>query len=146
MSRRSEVSVNEYLTMPYSRVLMPQPDGGFFAEVLEFPGCYGEGETAGEALANLNEAMEGWIEAAREMGQPIPPPLGLQGYSGRIVLRLPKSLHREAARRARMEGVSLNQYLVAAIAARLGMDDLAERVAERLAPADTRKPRARTAG
>jgi hypothetical protein len=44
-----------------------------------------------------------------------------------------------------MEGVSLNQYLVTAIAARLGADDLAERVADRLSP-EPRKPRARMAG
>lgn len=145
MTRSTNVSVDEYLTMPYSRVLVPQPDGGFFAEVLEFPGCYAEGETADEALSNLNEAMEGWIEAARGMGQ-IPPPFALQGYSGKIVLRLPKSQHRDAARRARMEGVSLNQYLVTAIAARLGADDLADRVADRLATTEARKPRARMAG
>jgi hypothetical protein len=39
-----------------------------------------------------------------------------QGYSGKIALRLPRSLHRQAALMADRDGVSLNQYLVVAIA------------------------------
>jgi antitoxin HicB len=131
--------------MPYSRVLVPQPDGGYFAEIIELQGCYAEGETADEALASLDEAMVAWVETARELGQSIPPPFSTQDYSGRIVLRLPKSLHRDAARRAKMEGVSLNQYLVTAIAARLGAEDIVDALADRLAP-EPRKPRARMAG
>ena len=34
----------------------------------------------------------------------------LQGYSGKVLLRLPKSLHKRLAEEARAEGVSLNQY------------------------------------
>jgi hypothetical protein len=83
-------------------------------------------------MDNLNEAMAAWIEAALEAGQTIPDPVATAGYSGRVLLRLPKSVHREAARRAEMDGVSLNQYLVAAVAGRVGADELADRIAARL--------------
>ncbi len=123
--------LNRYLSQPYARVLVPDPTGGYFAEVLEFPGCFTEGDTADETMANLDEAMLAWIEATLQEGHPIPPPQATQGYSGHVALRLPKSIHREAARRAQIEGTSLNQYLVAAVAARVGADDLVDRLAQR---------------
>ena len=36
----------------------------------------------------------------------------LDGYSGRLVLRIPKSLHKLLKKEAEMEGVSLNQYMI----------------------------------
>ena len=36
----------------------------------------------------------------------------LEGYSGRLVLRIPRSLHRALKKAAEMEGVSLNQYML----------------------------------
>lgn len=36
----------------------------------------------------------------------------LEGYSGRLVLRIPRSLHRELKKEAELEGVSLNQYML----------------------------------
>jgi len=124
--------INRYLSQPYSRVLIPDETGGYFGEILEFPGCFTQGATPQEALRNLDEAMTGWIETALDNGQQIPPPLETAGYSGRILLRLPKSIHKAAARRAEMEGVSLNHYLVTSIAAHLQGDDLADRIANRL--------------
>lgn len=130
MATRPEAA--KFLSEPYSRVLVPDPSGGYFAEVLELTGCFSQGDTAEEAIKNLEEAMVGWISSALDAGEPIPPPLAAAGYSGRVLLRLPKSLHKAAVRRAELEGVSLNQYLVATIAAHLTGDDLADRIAKRL--------------
>ena len=127
-----EPELLRYVSEPYSRVLVPDPSGGYFAEILELPGCFAQGDTPDEAITNLNEAMEGWFETALAEGQSIPPPLATAGYSGRVLLRLPKSLHKAAARRAEVEGVSLNQYLVAAVAAYVEGHDVAERITRRL--------------
>ena len=51
-------------------------DGVFVAEVPQLPGCAAHGETQGEALKNVNDAVELWIETAREFGDPIPEPKG----------------------------------------------------------------------
>jgi antitoxin HicB len=51
-----------------------------------------------------------------EEGIPIPEPRPLEEFSGRFVLRLPKSLHRDVARKAEEEGVSINQWIVTAVA------------------------------
>lgn len=121
-----------YLKEPYSRILIPNEDGTFSAEILEFPGCFAEGETANEAIKNLEAAAAAWIEASLAQGLEIPEPETNQGYGGKIALRLPRSLHRQAARMAARDGTSLNQFLVTAIAARLGAEDLYARLADRL--------------
>jgi predicted RNase H-like HicB family nuclease len=49
-----------------------QEDGGFVAECLSLPGCFSQGETQEEALANIAEAIEGVLLARKEQGLPIP--------------------------------------------------------------------------
>ena len=110
----------EYLRLPYSRIVVAD-DGAYRAEILEFPGCVAIGDTDIDALKSLSEVAESWIEAALEMGQEIPPPLeSSQGYSGKLVLRMPRSLHRKAALVAQREGVSLNQLIVNGLAEHIG--------------------------
>lgn len=48
--------------------------GGFAAYALDLPGCMSDGETPQEALINLQDAIACWIEAAHEMGRPVPVP------------------------------------------------------------------------
>jgi len=87
-------------------------EGGsyYFAKVQELDGCMSDGETVEEAHANIREAMEGWIEAKLDAGFDIPKPLDIDNYSGKFIVRLPKSLHARLAAEAEKEGVSLNQY------------------------------------
>ncbi len=128
--------VSRILRQPYSRVIIPDDQGGYAAQILEFPGCFADGDSPEEAYSNLEEVAESWVEAALAQDFPIPVPFATQGYSGTISLRLPKSTHRRAAELAHRDGVSLNQFLVAAIAARVGSEDLMgamlSRVDERL--------------
>ena len=61
---------------PYARALKQDPDdGGYSATIIEFAGCYSEGETRDEALANIEDAATGWMLAALSMGQTIPEPM-----------------------------------------------------------------------
>jgi antitoxin HicB len=110
----------EYLKLPYGRLVVPESDGSFRAEVLEFPGCLAVGETQAEALASLERAAESWIEAALDQGQNIPEPMENTEYSGKLVVRLPKSLHKRAAQAADREGVSLNSFIITSIAEQVG--------------------------
>ena len=48
--------------------------GGFVARVPDLPGCMSDGETPAEALENAYDAIACWIDAARELGRPVPPP------------------------------------------------------------------------
>src|SRR5690242_4279621 len=89
-------ATQEYSKRPYTRILIPEAEGGYAAEILEFPGCYAYGETANEAMRNLESAAVSWIEAALDQGQHIPAPFEAADASGRFALRLPRSLHRKA--------------------------------------------------
>lgn len=60
----------------YHVVLEPDPGGGYIAVVPAFPGCYSQGETAEEALANARNAILLTIEDMRDRGEPIPDPAG----------------------------------------------------------------------
>jgi len=51
-------------------------DQVFVAEVPELPGCVAHGETQEAALANANEAIQLWIDNAKEFGDPVPEPTG----------------------------------------------------------------------
>ncbi len=133
----------QYLRKPYARVIMPDDSGRYAAQVLEFAGCFAEGDTPEEAYENLEEAAENWVDSADSQGMAIPEPFASQGYSGTVSLRLPRSMHRRAAEFAHRDGVSLNQFLVSAIAARVGAEDLlavlADRLDDRLARVYTRR-------
>ncbi len=48
--------------------------GGFVAFVPDLPGCMSDGETPEQALTNVLDAIETWIEAARDMGHTVPEP------------------------------------------------------------------------
>ncbi|HZW16002.1 MAG TPA: type II toxin-antitoxin system HicB family antitoxin [Brevundimonas sp.] len=54
--------------------LAPEDGGGFLALVPDLPGCMSDGETPEEALINVRDAIVTWIEAAGDMGHPVPPP------------------------------------------------------------------------
>lgn len=111
----------EILKRPYSRVVVPEPDGSYRAHIAEFPGCIASGSTPAEAYASLERVAESWLELTLDKGQPIPDPLdSAEGYSGRIVLRMPKSLHAKAAFAAKNESVSLNQFIVSSVAEMVG--------------------------
>lgn len=69
-----EAEIQRRLTMAYHRLISGEPSEGYLGEVLEFPGCLTAGDTPQEALANLDEAMAGWIESCLMDDLPIPEP------------------------------------------------------------------------
>ncbi|MPZ98227.1 MAG: toxin-antitoxin system HicB family antitoxin [Dehalococcoidia bacterium] len=127
MTLPSEATVRAILARPYSRILVPDPEGTFSARILEFDGAFSGGRTPEEAAANLEEAAYLWVEAELERGGDVPEPVAERDYSGRLNFRMPPTLHERAALRAEIEGVSLNQLLVTAVAGYLGADRPAAR-------------------
>jgi antitoxin HicB len=106
-------SIKYYMDLPYSIVIKKMNDESgqyYYAQVAELDGCQSHGSTEAEALSNIREALKGYLETKLEFGDPIPEPK--QNFSGRIVLRMPKTLHQQLAEQAELEGVSLNQYML----------------------------------
>lgn len=90
----------------------------FRATVKELPHVHGEGGTYSEAYEMAIDAIEGLQAMAAEDGAPFPEPMheAFADWSGRVTLRLPKSLHRLASEVAENEAVSFNQFLVTVVA------------------------------
>jgi antitoxin HicB len=78
------------------RPLGKDEGGGRLAEFPDLPGCMADGATPEEAMKEAADAVRSWIKTAKAHGDPIPPPsrASRTGYSGRWVLRIPKSLHK----------------------------------------------------
>ncbi|MBV8056768.1 MAG: type II toxin-antitoxin system HicB family antitoxin [Deltaproteobacteria bacterium] len=141
---KNELSPERHLNQPYARILIPDPKGGFSAEILEFPGCFAEGDTADDAIDNLERTARSWIEVALSQGQEIPPPSASYGFCFRLVRRPPRELHKLAARKADRDRVSLNQCLLTAIATWVGADNLYQRLEDRLNRIVASNPEVRT--
>ena len=107
------MNYKKYLDLPYHIVIQHMDDESgvyYFATVREFDGCMSHGDTYEEAFENIQDAMKGWIKTKLDSGFPIPEPINDNQYSGKFVIRLPKSLHAKLAMEAVQEGISLNQY------------------------------------
>jgi predicted RNase H-like HicB family nuclease len=59
--------------MKYRVFIEQDEDGVFVAEVPALPGCISQGQTRTEALSNIHEAIEVYLESLQEHGEPIPP-------------------------------------------------------------------------
>ena len=105
-----------YLQRPYHIELIQGEDRSqglrWVASVEELPGCIAQGDTPEQAVARVRDVMESWIEFVLERGEQVPEPRPEPSCSGRILMRLPRTLHERLLAEARREGVSLNQYVM----------------------------------
>lgn len=62
--------------MRYTVILEREVDGGYVASVPALPGCVSQGDTRAEALQNIREAIELYVEDCREAGDPVPTEAG----------------------------------------------------------------------
>jgi antitoxin HicB len=116
--------LEEYLKLPYTIEIIQdfnEENPGWVARVVELPGCFTESDTFEGLQAMLEDAMRLWIATALEDGLPIPEPRDLDSYSGKFIVRVPKSLHRQLAEQAQREDISLNQYVSTILARAVGV-------------------------
>ncbi|WP_407666970.1 type II toxin-antitoxin system HicB family antitoxin [Myxococcus guangdongensis] len=96
----------------YQYVVEWEPaDRVFVARVTEFPSLAAHGDSHEEALRELRGVVEEVVADLTESGEPVPEPLCLRQYSGKLNLRMPVDLHRRLAVEAERKGVSLNQFI-----------------------------------
>src|SRR5215203_7383472 len=112
--------VERFLDLPYHIVLMRDEEGEdeapWKARVEELPGCEAHAETSEEAARAIEKALEDWIAAALEKGSDVPEPKRQSNHSGRLLLRIPQTLHAELAHKADSEDTSLNGYITSVLA------------------------------
>jgi antitoxin HicB len=113
-------SVEDYTSLPYHLLLVRDGEDKakpWTASVEELPGCTSHGKTSDEALDGIEAAMAKWIGIALEEGRDVPEPKSAATHSGRLLLRMPKTLHADLTRASEREGVSLNQFITDVLAA-----------------------------
>src|SRR5207248_2501714 len=116
-------TVERYLALPYHVTLVRDGDGDdgpWVAQVEELAGCTSRAETAEQAASGIQQAMSDWITEALREGREVPEPKPVDEHSGRLLLRMPRTLHAELTRLAEREGVSLNQFITDALASAVG--------------------------
>lgn len=104
----------------------------FVARCLEIPASVGADPQEGEAVRKAFQAIEEYLEYSQELGRSSPTPVERE-YSGKLLLRVPRTLHRLLAERAVRENVSLNQYISTTLAQAVIADNLLKAAEERLA-------------
>lgn len=113
----------------YSHVVSPidaADGGGFMFTMPDIPGVMADGTTELDAIADGRESFIATVSALVDMGQEVPAPaFSVDDFmpasaSGKVLARLPRSMHLQLTARAKTERVSLNSLVLAFIAEGLG--------------------------
>jgi predicted RNase H-like HicB family nuclease len=103
-------------------------DQEYIATCPAFPGLLAFGASEEEALKEAKIALKGFIATFEERGMALPEPTTRATFSGKLQLRLEKTLHRLAAQMAAAEGVSLNTFIVDAVQAKVSGVQVGNRI------------------
>ncbi|WP_281486567.1 toxin-antitoxin system HicB family antitoxin [Lysinibacillus sphaericus] len=111
--KKINYSLEEFLKLQYKFIVTPYKDEehneeGFIITSPELNGIEVFGETLEEAHEEFREAKIAWYEMKCNLGEDIDPPKVGITSSGRLTVRLPKTLHFKVEEFAKEEGVSLN--------------------------------------
>lgn len=130
MSVKTITSVNPVFPFEaYSHWVSPidvKDGGGFMFTMPDIPGVAADGDTELEAIADGREAFLATVSALVDMGREVPAPVfNVDDFtpasaSGKVMARMPRSMHLQLTARAKTEGVSLNSLVLAFIAEGLG--------------------------
>jgi antitoxin HicB len=96
----------------------------YYIESKCIKGCVAQGDTLDEALTLFEELEKECYETAMKYNIPIEETVeSVTSYSGKLLLRMPKTLHKRLAENALLEGVSINQLAIAALSEQIGYID-----------------------
>jgi antitoxin HicB len=87
--------VEEYLALPYTVEVQHDQSGereGWFARVIELPGCMTQMDTFDEVETMVQDAMRAWITTALDTGLPVPEPDAAETYTRQLTVRMSRSL------------------------------------------------------
>ncbi len=137
MKRREkeQKGIKYYMDLSYSILLHEAEEEGekyWIAEIPELPGCKSHGSSVEEAVKSVEEAKKDWILDSLKEGEQVPTPVERDRYSGRMLVRMSRSLHRSLAVMAEAEKLSLNQLIVTMLAKEAGRLSVLNRVEDKV--------------
>jgi len=125
--------IKYYKNLNYKMIFYYDPeDEIYIVQFPELPGCISHGKTAKEALKNAYRVKDEWLESAFDDKWIIPEPSLPLETTGRITLRIPKSIHQRIIDRAEKEDISQNQLIVTYIAEGLERTNMKSSIEETL--------------
>jgi antitoxin HicB len=124
------------------RPLSKEEGGGYSIYFSDLPGCWSDGATPEDAIESGRDALQSWLAVSQEFGDNIPRPFS--AVSGRLVQRVPRSLHARLIAHAKAEGVSLNTLVVSLVSQGIGKQQVPKRANRRI-PTHATRTRAKTA-
>ena len=107
-------------------------DDGFFIEIPDLPGCMTFCEEFNQINETAEDAKRSWISSRLERGLEVPEPRNEEDFSGKILLRLTKSLHRSLSNQAKRERISLNQYMLGLLSSSSSLKEIENRLIEKI--------------
>lgn len=132
---KEQKGIEYYMRLPYSILLHEVEEEGekyWIAEVPELPGCKSHGSTVEEAVKSVEEAKKDWILDSLKSREEVPTPIEREKYSGKLLVRMSRSLHRSLAVMADAEKLSLNQLIVTMLAKEVGRLNVLNRVEDKV--------------
>lgn len=125
MENELKQKVDYYTNLPYTIAVERRDDQGtyYVARYVELPHLVMTGDTPEEAVRDLEAEKREWFEFNIEKGNKIPLPLKSRKYSGKIILRMSPNLHEHLIRLAEIQGTSLNNFMVKAVAQAAGYEE-----------------------
>ena len=115
-----DAALRRFVGLPY-HISVALEGSRWTASVDELPGCVGRGSNPEEAVRSVSGAMEAWIADALTTKRAIPMPRPESKHSGRLLLRMPQSLHCELAHAADSRETSLNSFITSSLTRAVGV-------------------------
>ena len=109
-----DAALRRFVGLPY-HISVALEGSRWTASVDELPGCVGRGSNPEEAVRSVSGAMEAWIADALTTKRAIPTPRPESKHSGRLLLRMPQTLHCELAQAAESREMSLNSFIASSL-------------------------------
>lgn len=98
------------------RVTWSAEDAEHVGLCAEFPSLSWLAPTPEDALAGIRQVVSETVSDLVASGEPVPEALAERQFSGRLLVRVPASLHRALATEAAEQGISLNRLVSAKLA------------------------------
>ena len=110
-----------------------EDEDGFFIEMPDLPGCMTFCDNSDQINKMAEDAKRLWIQSRLEKGLEVPEPKKDEDFSGKILLRLTKNLHRILSSQAGREGVSLNQHMLSLLSSKSSAMETESKLTESIA-------------
>jgi predicted HicB family RNase H-like nuclease len=104
-------TLKDFVSKYAYRVIWSEEDKKFVGLCTEFPSCSWLASSHEEALKGIKKIIRDILKDMEKNNEPIPKPLALKEFSGKMVVRMPPEVHRKLAMEAQEKGVSINMLI-----------------------------------